>query len=294
MDLWTTGDLTPPDDATQAEMRQLHDEIVAIRALGDEDACRICGSRDLSEEHTPSRRAGNIHRVYRGGLDDTETLARGELRFDLELLQGGVTVETICTKCNNDSGRRYNPAYVRLVNVSGPFATFENIGKTCEVAVTAHPQRIAKQALTTILATSDAGITERFPHVRKLLMNAEHRESLSPLRLGLFLRANGQTRGALARSTGLQGSVRHGVGRIMAEFSFWPLGWVPTFDDIVAQGRLDVSSWTVEYGFHDKADLRIAVPCQWAHWIYAGTFGPSPAVLHRHYIEARDRVRSRT
>ena len=35
--------------------------------------------------------------------------------------------------------------------------------------------------------------------------------------------------------------LERGIGRVLAEFSFWPLGWVLTFDDATVQGALDVS-----------------------------------------------------
>jgi len=39
--------------------------------------------------------------------------------------------------------------------------------------------------------------------------------------------------------------LERGIGRVLAEFSFWPLGWVLTFDDATVQGALDtIPAWT--------------------------------------------------
>src|SRR5687768_7475546 len=105
--------------------------------------------------------------------------------------QGGETTDTVCGVCNNSTGRWYNPAYIRLVNAALPLAVVANAGTTRDIAVDViHPQRVAKQALTHLVATSQSGITERYPHVRKLLADAEHREALRPLRLGMYVRVN--------------------------------------------------------------------------------------------------------
>jgi len=92
-------------------------------------------------------------------------------------------------KCNNSSGRLYNPAYIRLVRRCQPLALPDNVGRALDVTVS-HPQRVAKQALTTLVATMQSGVTARFPNLRQLLVEAEARGAITPLLLGLFVRAN--------------------------------------------------------------------------------------------------------
>ena len=42
--------------------------------------------------------------------------------------------------------------------------------------------------------------------------------------------------------------LERGIGRVLAEFSFWPLGWVLTFDDATVQGAPDtIPAWTVPH-----------------------------------------------
>ncbi|PYN31236.1 MAG: hypothetical protein DMD98_17825, partial [Candidatus Rokuibacteriota bacterium] len=80
--------------------------------------------------------------------------------------------------------------YIRLVDACRPLAVPANAGASCEVKVELHTQRVAKQALATLLATSQPGVTTRYPHVREMLMQGDTVRSLSPLRLWLYLRAN--------------------------------------------------------------------------------------------------------
>ena len=268
-DLWvsSSGDKQIPPEL-EAERQRLEAERAAIAGAGDEDACRVCGSiKALTEEHTPSRKAGNPPRIFRASIDYERTVERGALEWRTELVQGGATANTLCGKCNNMTGRLYNPAYIRLVRRCEPFAIPDNVRRTLEVLVT-HPQRVAKQALTTLLATMESGVTGRYPQLRLLLLDAEAQGAISPLRLSLFIRPN---KGGRPTGIGIQMNLDGRPGRLIAEFSFWPLGWILTFDDRPVEGTVDVSDWT-KYGYHDQANLTIGIPCQWALWAYAADF----------------------
>ncbi len=274
--IWTTSGEREIPPEMEAERQRLEAELAAIDAAGNEDACHVCGSREnLTEEHTPSKKAGNPPRIVRASIDHERTVELGTVVWTPELIQGGATMRTLCETCNNRSGRWHNPAYIRLVRHCEPLATPENAGRVLDVTLTLHPQRVAKQALTTLVATMQSGVTARFPHVRQLLVEAEARGTLAPLRLGLFLPAN---KGG--RPTGITGSMNRDrrAGRLMAEFSFWPLGWVLAFDDQPVQGTADVSGWT-SYGYHDRIDLTVGIPCQWALYAYPADFRPPEEFL---------------
>jgi hypothetical protein len=155
------------------------------------------------------------------------------------------------------------------VNAAKAVAVPENAGTTCEIRVPVlHLQRVAKQALTSILATSQAGVTARHPHLREMILNAEVARPLAPLRLWFYLRSNpgGRTTG-VASSINIEAS----RGRVLAEFSFWPLGWVLTFEDVPVDGAIDLSSWC-EVGYHEKREVTVTAPCQWALTAYPCDF----------------------
>src|SRR5712691_6927178 len=260
--------------AFQAEAQRLYAEVLAIEAVGDPDACRICGLREpLTDEHTPSKKAGNPMRAIKLSIDDGRTAQTGEVTWTDEFSQGGATTLSLCARCNNSTGRWYNPDYVALAKYCARLAQPANAGKLCDGRLTIHPQRILKQALTTIVATSQPGLTERYPHLRAILMDAEKVSSVSPLRLSLFLVAS-----AASRSSGVATvmSAATGSGRLIAEFSCWPLGWLLTFDGEAIEGATDVSAWS-EIGFHEKLDINLKVPCQWVVSPYPGNFSPPEA-----------------
>ena len=56
--------------------------------------------------------------------------------------------------------------------------------------------------------------------------------------------------------------LEHGIGRVPAEFSFWPLGWVLTFDDATVQDALDVSD-CFKIGYQEQRKFTCVVPCHW-------------------------------
>lgn len=278
--MWVTGPENYDPDrlrAIEAEGARVQAEVDAIERSADESACRICGTRDeLTDEHAPSRRAGNIGRLVRGMIDYAASVVAGEVAWRAEELHGGAKAASLCRRCNNATGRWYNPAYIRLAEACRPAAVPENAGRICEVTVpVVHQQRVAKQALTSVLATSQAGVVVRYPHLRGLLLDAEATRRLAPLRLWLYLRANpgGRTSG-VASSINIESR----VGRVFAEFSFWPLGWVLTFDDVRVEGATDVSPW-FEVGFHEKDRVTLSVRCQWAVTPYPVDFRSPEMVL---------------
>jgi hypothetical protein len=69
------------------------------------------------------------------------------------------------------------------------------------------------------------------------------------------------------RSSGVASSINIELDRVLAEFSFWPLGSVLTFDDVPVDGAIDLSSW-FEVGYHEKRDITLTAPCQWALTAY--------------------------
>lgn len=52
------------------------------------------------------------------------------------------------------------------------------------------------------------------------------------------------------------------------------------FDDEPARGTVDVSDWT-HYGYHDRVDLTVGVPCQWALYVYPADFRSPEEFLRR-------------
>ena len=172
------------------EAKRLQAEVLAIEALGDESKCRVCTSRPATtREHAPSKKAGNKGRMLHGRVNYERSVASGWMSREVRATQGNV-FESLCGTCNNNTGSWYNPAYVKFSGHCGQFAKPENVGQPCTIHIEVHPQRVLKQALTSLLAVSQPGLTTKFPHLRDLVVGKEVKAPLAPVRLWLYLRAN--------------------------------------------------------------------------------------------------------
>ena len=254
----------------EAEAARVQAELAKIQALSDEQACRICGARvELTDEHAPSKKAGNVGPMVRGVINSSQSIATGVLSWEGQMIQGA-KYKTLCAPCNNATGSWYNPAYVQFARVSRSAAVPANAGRTSQLKI-AHRQRVAKQALASLVATSQPGLTDRYPDLRTLLLSNHDRRAIAPLKLWLHLRANP---GGVSTGITVAIDLERRTGRLVAGFSFWPLGWILTLGDTTVDGVLDVSSWT-ELDYNEKGPVAVDVPCQWGLSVYPAVFrGP--------------------
>jgi hypothetical protein len=254
----------------EAEAERLQGELAYLQSLSTESACRLCGNEtELTEEHAPSKKAGNTGPMIRGVIDYPASLAGGSVLWKTERIQGA-KYDSLCARCNNNTGSWYNSAYVQLVRAAKTVATPQNAGKVCPIPIV-HPQRVAKQALTSIVATSQPGLTARYPALRALLLDKEDRRPITPLQLWLYLRVNP---GGVATGLATGIDLERRQGHLLAGFSFWPLGWIITISSVDVRGALDVSAWT-ELGYRERGPVTANLPCQWAISPYPADFrGP--------------------
>lgn len=248
------------DAGLEALVIQLQAERAAITSLSDEAACRLCGTHaPLTPEHAPSRAAGNSGLVLGGRVDDDASHATGRLTWTEDEDQpDGATVETLCGPCNHRTGRQFYPSYVVFAKACESVAQPESAGTRCAVGVVNRPL-VAKQALVSLIATSQPGLTSRYPHLRTLLETSSARGPLGPLRLWCHLMAN--KRGWY---TGLAGTVNRErrVGHLLTSFAWWPLGWILTIgDDASVEGAADVSDWVMLR--KHRTSVSVELPCQW-------------------------------
>jgi hypothetical protein len=207
--------------------------------------------------------------MTRGMIDDTTSLTGGNVVWKWKPIQGA-KYDSLCGPCNNNTGSWYNSAYVQFVRAAQKVATPQNAGKVCEAQIV-HPQRVAKQALTSIVATSQPGLTARYPDLRALLLNREDRRRITPIQLWLYLKVNP---GGVATGLSIWFDYEHRHADLLAGFSFWPLGWIMTIGEVEVRGALDVSAWT-GFGYMERGPVTANIPCQWTVSPYPADFrGP--------------------
>lgn len=248
--------------------------------IGD---CAICGTNGpLSKEHMPPRKAFNLDTVLMAHIDEART--RTEVRWRAKQRQGGYHEYRTCVPCNNKTGKWYGTAYVDFVrecarvvdSVPGAHAAQVTFPKL-------RPSRVAKQALATLCAACGPSLRNACPELEKLILDPESRGLPPRVRLLAYLRAE-----AGGRTSGIAGiaDVESGGSRVVAEFSWWPVGWILAFDDASAGIEAkDLSDWA-SFGFHDVHPMTIELPRKWAVTAYPLDFR-DPAQVRREADAAR-------
>jgi hypothetical protein len=194
------------------------------------------------------------------------------LQWSRTIQQGGSYQVSLCEECNNNTGSWYNPEYVRFVKACAPFALEANANKIIELDVNIHPARVVKQALIHILSTSPPGVGSKFENLKEAVLVRNSAPSINPIKIGLFLRVNN---GGRHSGVTIFVNIEKEKAKLIDEFSFWPVGWIITFDDLPFEGVYDVSSW-LSFAWDKKVKMRLSVPCHWCVSLYPGDFrGPT-------------------
>ncbi|MCG2706263.1 MAG: hypothetical protein L6254_01790 [Candidatus Omnitrophica bacterium] len=251
-------------------------EFGKIDGLGSMSSCRLCGSKEgLTKEHSPSKSSVNKSKLIT--LSIAPIITRF-LHWQGNIIQGGSKHESLCRNCNNKTGSWYNPTYVKFVRTCVSIANVNNAYKAVNISANnIYPSRLLKQALTHIIATCQPGLCVRYSDLKEIILNKEKLLDISPFKIGMFIRVN---KGGRHSGITIFVDTAKEQARLIAEFSFWPLGWVMTFDNSPLDGTLDVTNWSSISG-NEKTNLNISVPCQWCVSPYPGDFRSPDKVFER-------------
>lgn len=275
--MWVSHPGTQPPNSPKLlkSIEEQQVEFDKIDSLGSIYSCRLCGSdRGLTREHSPSKASVNKGKLITFSIAPIITRF---LEWRGDVIQGGSRHESLCRDCNNKTGSWYNPTYVKFVRTCAPIANVDNAYKTVNINANIYPSRLFKQALTHIIATCQPGLCVRYNDLKEMILNKEESLDISPLKIGLFIRVN---KGGRHSGITIFVDTTKEEARLIAEFSFWPLGWIMTFDNSSLDGTLDVTSWSLING-DEKVNLNISVPCQWCVSPYPGDFRPPDKVFER-------------
>lgn len=119
------------------------------RSRRSEDShCRICGEvTHLSFEHVPPRAAYNNLRVLEYAVEDI--IYRGDKKTAIR--QKGIGYNTLCNRCNNDTGAWYGAEYVSWARVCMELVgRWQSTGRRSDTVILreVYPLRFLKQLVT--------------------------------------------------------------------------------------------------------------------------------------------------
>ncbi len=213
-----------------------------------EGHCHYCGEyRHLSKEHVPPKTAFNSGQF--SVMSGPSVLNRGpDDRAQGKNFQNGVYVQTVCTRCNNNTGGWYAKAYAlwcqqgaeHLVQTSGAPTVFR--------FYYLQPLRVIKQIVAMFLAINTVGFGDSNEYLRRFIANPRQKGLPPEIQVYAYL-CSGDT----SRSMGLscQGDMASANVVFLSELSAFPFGYVITFDSKSPDHRLRNITHFSTYGFND-------------------------------------------
>ena len=252
-----------------------------------EGECGICGKvKPLTREHMPPRAAFNQDRVLLAKIDKERS--RAGVKWKGIEKAGGHFEYVLCEDCNGKTGRWYGTEYVPFIKQAALYAVSEYLNKKITVNFRhIFPLRVAKEALAIICSSCGPGVTKQDTELRKLILGEKQRGLPSHLRLYAYLRGH---KGG--RSSGVAGilNTQRGTSRVVAEFSWWPIGWLLTFQDEAGLNECDVTNW-FQYDCKDRHNLCLSLNCHYATTAYPLDFR-SPEQVFKEAAEQKAQMRS--
>jgi hypothetical protein len=227
--------------------------------------CHICGKEDeLTYEHVPPEKAFNSNKalIYFG----KDFLGSDDFPWDLsgkkyKQLQRGIGFNTLCGKCNNDTGGWYADAFVdftykgyknsynkHLLSNNWITITFPNI----------YPLKVFKEIIAMFFSVNHEDLSTVHEDPRALVLSKE-RMGVSSDKYGLYLYF---LQGSVARYIGLTGISSFPIGhtRILSELAAPPFGYVLEFRPKDKTGYCDLTFFANLFNFSDKKTITLDVP----------------------------------
>ncbi len=248
--------------------------------------CRICEVKGkLSKEHIPPKRAFNSGEFVVQTIDPFRM--KEEISWREQKKQGGYKAPVLCERCNNVTGHWYGSEYVKFAKVCAEYANRQFVNSRASInIVDLYPQRVLKQALVTIIASSnpenegkrslishpsnkdwaesglDTDISivhENLPAIREFILEKSLCELTSQLRIYLYLVCES---GGRASGFAKVWSKKRNSSSVIAEFAMWPLGWVAVFEGELNDDLCEVTQWS-KLKYNEKITVNLDVPCLW-------------------------------
>ncbi len=216
--------------------------------------CHICQKEsNLTFEHIPPHKAFNYQsaRIIVGEELMKTICDENKSPWDYSDLkyvqkQRGVGMHSLCSRCNNLTGKYYGNEYIKFANTVD--ILFPEILKRNEkiagISIEGmNPLLFAKQVLSMFCSTCPH-ITKKYPEIIELLLNKSKRGiDTNKLRLSMFLLKERRI-----AYTGVQAMWVSNMGiRVVASIDAYPFGFLLEFDPKIECVELDITSFLNDY-----------------------------------------------
>ena len=218
--------------------------------------CWLCGHYGkLTREHIPPRAAFNNNSVLLLAVEE-KTRETGRLEWSGKV-EEGLIVRSLCSECNSRGGAKYGTHYIDFISRVAPIVERARDREQFILSGVRRPLSILKQIMQSFVSANGPNFVEANPWIRKFIRNSRNQE-WSPELFAYIFATN--TRGG--RKSGLSAFFDFGRKRIrtVAEFTFWPLGMVLSFDSLDEYPVTPIHHWAqYDYSWPGQLDINLVV-----------------------------------
>jgi hypothetical protein len=170
-------------------------------------------------------------------------------------VEEGLIVRSLCGECNSRGGGQYGSHYVEFIAKLAPIVEKARDGDRIIVSGVRRPLSILKQILQTFVSANGPGFVNANPWVRRFVRNSRSKEWPRDFFAYLFA-----TNSRGCRKSGVSSfyDLQRKRTRTVAEFSFWPLGMVLSFDPVDDYPVTPIHHW-IGFDYEWSGELDIAL-----------------------------------
>ncbi len=149
-----------------------------------EGRCYLCGAHSiLTKEHIPPRSALGRGAVAVRVQSGAQMFGAGGSR----VYQSGFHAPVLCERCNNRTGALYGTEFARWSAWGRELLRGVRNGVLAFPPYVGYPARIAKQIVSTMIASAGADFAERQPRLRRFVLDPECTLGEGEVNLSMYL-----------------------------------------------------------------------------------------------------------
>lgn len=219
--------------------------------------CHLCGAiGKLSYEHVPPKKAYNEGDYYIIEQDDLWESWDVDTAKKIKK-QGGIGFNTLCVRCNNNTGSWYGREFVSWSRQAMGLLYKANKKPTLFYPQYIFPLRVIKQIITMFFSVNTDFFQELYPELQRFVLNKEEKYLDKKYKVYGYYNIEGNPRymGYTAVGDVTSSEIIH-----MSEIAYPPFGYVLTMNSKTPDSRLvDITDFS-HYSYNEWLDVNVKFP----------------------------------
>ena len=226
--------------------------------VAPEGHCWLCNKLGkLTREHIPPEAAFNDCPLLLQKIDELSSQTGTMAWADADRFSNGLYFRSLCERCNNRYGSIYGESYVYLVRqIAERIGNVQDFHRISILGVR-RPLRILKQVVLQFVTANGPNFVRANSWVAPFIRDKAN--TTVPREVGIYVFASNR-RGSRKSGVAAHIDLETGGQKIVAEFSFWPLGTVLSWGELEDPRLTPIHHW-VRFPFNHNAtvDLHLSV-----------------------------------